>query len=62
MSLDSGVVQLAVDKKYTDFEQAIKSELTAKLSDNAVIKKYSKEFDKIQHMKSEFSRINSIGE
>lgn len=62
MSLDSGVVQLAVDKKYTDFEQAIKSELTAKLSDNAVIKKYSKEFDNIQQMKSEFSRINSRGE
>ena len=57
MSLDNDTINLAINKKFTDFSEKIKSELKSKLVNNEVIQKYTNEFDNIQQMKSAFAKI-----
>jgi hypothetical protein len=60
MSLDKTVIDSAVEKKYSDFSDAVKSELANKLASHPTVKKYADEFDKIQQMKSIFSKISTV--
>ena len=59
MSLETKIIDSAVDKKYTEFSDAIKSELKTKLGNNSDINQYKDDFDKIQQMKTIFSKINT---
>lgn len=59
MSLDTNVINLAINGKYTDFSNAVKAELHSKLSQNDSAKSYANEYDKIQQMKVIFAKINS---
>lgn len=58
MSLDTDIINYAVNKKYTEFSNAIKSELQNKLANNKDAKKYVSDYDKIQQMKLAFAKIN----
>jgi len=62
MSLDTNVIELAINKKYTDFSNAIKTELHSKLAAHDSASKYANDYDKIQQMKSNFAKINSTEE
>ena len=62
MSLDVNVIKMAIDKKYSDFSDAIKTVLHSKLSSHADVQAYSNEYDRIQSMKSDFSNIVSKGQ
>ena len=53
------IVQLAGDKKYTEFSNAVKQELLNKLGNSPEIKAYTSEYDRIQNMKSLFKQISS---
>ena len=57
MSLDKSVIDLAIQKRYSDFSNAMRIELRSKLSRHPEIVRYSNEFDKIQKMKIAFSQI-----
>lgn len=52
-------IRFAADKKYTDFSNAVKTELKQKLSDHSTIQNYKSEFERIQNMKDLFSQIVS---
>jgi hypothetical protein len=52
-------IELAVDKKYTDFSTAIKQELANKVQSNPVIQSFESEFDRMQKLKDIFAQINS---
>lgn len=54
------IVQLAGDKKYTEFSNAVKQELLNKLGNSPEIKAYTSEYDRIQNMKSLFKQISSM--
>lgn len=58
MSLDTDIINYAVNKKYTEFSNAIKTELQNKLANNKDAKKYVSDYDKIQQMKLAFAKIN----
>ena len=60
--LDNNTIDLAMSKKYTEFSDAIKSELKSKLSNNDYVKKYTSDFDKIDQMKSMFAKIHKSPE
>lgn len=62
MSLDVNVIKMAVDKKYSEFSDAIKSALHSKLSNHVDIQSYANEYDRIQSMKNDFSNIVSKGQ
>ena len=57
MSLDKNLLKSVVDKKYTDFEKAVKQELNNKLANHPVSKQYVSDYDKIQQMKDSFAKI-----
>jgi hypothetical protein len=57
--MEVDVISNAVDKKYTDFSNAIKQELKNKLANNPDVKQYTSDFDKIQDMKALFNKINT---
>lgn len=59
MSLDKNTIIAAINKKYTEFSDAIKIELHNKLSNHPESKKYSSDYDKIEQMKSAFAKINA---
>lgn len=61
MSLDVNVIKMAIDKKYSEFSDAIKTALHSKLASHADVQSYSNEYDRIQTMKSDFSNIVSKG-
>lgn len=62
MSLDPTVIDMAVNKKYTELDAAIKSELHSKLSNHPDAVKYANDYDKIQQMKKVFSEFNGQSE
>ena len=62
MSLDTTVIDMATNKKYTDFSDTIKSTLYNKMGNHSLAKQYANEFDKIQKMKKTFSEIGSTEE
>ena len=51
-------LQMVSDKKFTDFETAVKAELKNKLANHPDVQSYTSDFDKIQQMKTLFSKIN----
>jgi len=57
--LEPSDLELAVDKRYTDFSNAIKQELANKVANNPVIQNFETEFDRIQKLKGIFAQINS---
>jgi|WetSurMetagenome_2_1015567.scaffolds.fasta_scaffold192319_2 hypothetical protein len=59
MSLETSVIQNAMDKKYTDFSAAVKIELQNKMSNHSTSTKYASDYDKIQQMKSVFAKISN---
>jgi len=57
--MDKDEIFTAVDnKKFTEFETAIKTELDRKLSDNETMNSYKSDFEKIQDIKDTFATIN----
>lgn len=62
MSLDKTVIKSAVDKKYTEFSTAIKTELQNKLSAHPNSVAYATEYDNIQTVKQKFAEINGQSE
>ncbi len=57
--MEIDVIDNAIDKKYTEFSDAIKQELSNKMNNNADIKQYKSDFDKIQDIKNIFAKINT---
>jgi len=57
--LDATVINNAVDKKYTEFSDAIKTELKTKMINHETSKDYASDYDKIQDMKQMFAKIGS---
>ena len=58
MPLDKNTLKSALDKKYTDFSNAIKTELQAKLDNNPKMKSHKDTSDKIKDMKDIFAKIS----
>ena len=58
--MNKDIIDLAVDKKYTDFSNAIKAELHNKMAAHPTSVNYANEYDNIEHMKSIFSEINQF--
>lgn len=59
--MNKDVIQLAIDKKYSAFSDAIKMELHNKLTDHPVSKQYATDFDHIRQMKQKFATISDVG-
>lgn len=59
MSLDASVIDLAIQKRYSDFSNVLRAELRSKLSNHPEMVNYSNEFDKIKKIKIAFSQINN---
>lgn len=59
MKLDKNVIDMAVDKKFSDFSSAIKTVLHSKLAGTPEIQTYTADFDNIQQMKTSFAAINT---
>lgn len=56
--MNTNIFKSALDKKFTDFSQAVKSELKTKLANREEIKTHVSDFEKIQQMKASFAQIN----
>jgi selenocysteine-specific translation elongation factor len=56
--LDVNDITAAVEKRYTDFSNAIKQELNNKLQNHPIIQNHSSEFERIERLKDIFSQIN----
>ena len=55
--MDQKIIDLAVQKKYSDFAGAVKSELHTKMKNHEDIKSFSTEYDRLQGLKTKFSQI-----
>lgn len=55
------MVDAARDKKYTEFETAIRKELKSRISNNPEVQEYKSAYDNIQHMKSLYKQIQDSG-
>lgn len=60
--MDIEDINLAINKKFTDFSTKIKSELSNKLQNHDDMVIYSAEIDKIKKMKDIFAGINKPAE
>lgn len=60
--MDKETISLAVEKKFTEFSDAIKTELKHKLASHEEIQNYTKSVDNYQHIKDTFANINNSGE
>jgi len=58
MSLDKTIIDMAVQKHYSDFDKSIKDELRYKLSTHPEIVEYTKNIDSISSLRSKFAEIN----
>jgi selenocysteine-specific translation elongation factor len=56
--LDANDITAAVEKRYTDFSNAIKQELNNKLQNHPIIQNHTSEFERIERLKDIFSQIN----
>lgn len=56
--LEPDVLQIAAEKRYTDFSNAVKQELANKLANNPTIQDHVSEFDRINNLKAVFAQIN----
>ena len=57
--MDKEIIKLATEKKYTDFSDAIKTELKTKLASHDVVSNYVSEIEKINNLRDAFSKINN---
>lgn len=57
--MNTAILKHAGDRKFTDFSNAVKSELKNKLANREEIKTYISDFDRVQQMKSMFAQINT---
>lgn len=62
MKLDKSVFKLAIDKKYYDFSNSIKSVLSAKMGNHAIMKSYTANVNQINSLKDNFLKINNTSE
>lgn len=62
MTLDTTVIDKAVNKKYTEFSDVIKTELHNKLTNHPDTVKYANDYDKVQTLKHMFAEINGKSE
>lgn len=62
MALNNTVINKALEKKYTEFSDAIKTELQTKMTNHPDSMKYASDFDKIQDMKQMFAKISNPSE
>lgn len=53
------ILKHAEDKKFTDFSNAVKTQLQNKMDNNQHMKTHNDEFERIQKMKGMFNKINS---
>jgi len=60
MELTTQTLDLAKDKKFTEFSKAVKTELKKKLKNKPEIKQYISDYDKIQQMKAKFAEISHM--
>jgi len=60
--IEPEVLQHATDKKFTEFEAAVKQSLKNKLANHKDIKKYVSDYDKINQMKDMFNKITTIND
>jgi len=51
-------IKSAIDGKFTDFSNAVKKELTNKLSAHEDVVAYKSEFDRVTDLKKSFAEIN----
>lgn len=56
--MTTDIFKSASEKKFTQFSDAVKTELRQKLAGREEIQSYVSDFDKIQQMKSAFAQIN----
>jgi hypothetical protein len=59
MSLDKNVVDLALNKKFSDFADTIKQDLESKLAAHADYANYKTEMEKISDMKKAYNDISA---
>lgn len=57
--MDTNIIQSVKDKKFSEFETAVKQELKNKLANSPEVKKYASDYDKIQSLKDTFAKINT---
>lgn len=62
MNLDKTVINKAVDKKYTEFSDTIKTELYSKMSNHPNAVAYATAYDNVQIVKQKFADINGTSE
>jgi hypothetical protein len=62
MNLNKTVIDNAVDKKYTMFSDAIKTELYKKMSNHPQAVAYATTYDNVQSVKQKFAEINGAPE
>ena len=55
--MEQKIIDLAVQKKYSEFASAVKTELHSKMKNHEDVKSFSAEYDKIQNLKSKFAGI-----
>lgn len=58
MSLTTSNIDAAMNGEYTNFSNAVKTELKRKLSNHSSFVKFENDYNKIQRLKSEFNKIN----
>lgn len=57
--MNPDILRHAEEGKFTEFSNAVKTELKSKLANNPVIKQHTDDYDKIQDMKASFAKINT---
>ena len=57
--MDNTIFKAVENGNYSDFSNAVKTELKQKLANSEVIKDYSSDYQKIQDMKDTFSQITT---
>jgi len=60
--MDNETIQLAIDKKYSDFSDKVKAALNTKMSNHPTMKQHTDDISEIKEYKKIFSQISSNGE
>lgn len=60
--LDKDDINKAIDKKYTEFSDRVKTTLRQKMSSHEIAQNYSREFDRLGDLRQKFAAINSPDE
>ena len=60
--MNKDIIDLAVNKKFTEFSDVIKGTLLNKLAGHSDIQEYTNEYDNIKNLKVQFNAINKPGD